>query len=120
MTEPPWSDKSKPENQREKVKTVKAYAADGKKWLEFSFYGGLFAQNITQAVARDLLADSMLRVEAAGYPIVLSVHDELVAEVPENFGSLEEFLALAAKTEAWAGDLPVVAKGFRNRRYRKG
>ena len=42
---------------------------------------------LSSGIARDLLADAMLRIEAAGYPIVLHVHDEVVAEVPEDFGS---------------------------------
>jgi DNA polymerase bacteriophage-type len=43
------------------------------------------------AIARDLLVAAMLRLEQAGYPIVLSIHDEIVAEVPPGFGSLQEF-----------------------------
>ena len=54
-------------------------------------YAGTWTENIVSGIARDLLAAAMLRVEAAGYPIVLHVHDELVCEVPIGFGSVEEF-----------------------------
>ena len=52
-------------------------------------YGGLWTENIVSGIARDILVEAMLRIEAAGYSITLHVHDELVCEVPEGFGSLE-------------------------------
>ena len=90
-----------------------------RKWEESAFYGGLGTENVTQAVARDVMRDAMLRVDAAGYELILTVHDELVAENDASFGSLEEFNALAEKNPIWAPDLPIAVNGWEGPRYKK-
>jgi len=90
-----------------------------RQWVEMSLYGGLIVENIVQAVARDLIAEGMLRLEAAGYLPVLSVHDEAVCEVPEGFGDLKEFERLMSELPTWAEGCPVAAEAWRGFRYRK-
>ena len=81
-------------------------------------YGGKLAENIVQAIARDILAEAMLRIEAAGYEICAHIHDEIVAIMPEG-GSLKEFETLMATNPDWAKGLPLGAEGWVGRRYRK-
>jgi DNA polymerase len=88
-------------------------------WTDCRGWFGTFTENVVQAVARDLLAAAMLRLEAAGYPIVLHVHDEIVAEVPKGFGSTEEFLRLMTAPPDWATGLPVAAKVWTRKCYAK-
>lgn len=87
-------------------------------------YGGKLTENIVQAIARDLLVGGMLNSEAAGYPTILTVHDEGVAEVDDvdlmtGSKSHEEFMRLMCHLPPWAEGLPVSAEGFQSKRYRK-
>lgn len=90
-----------------------------RQWERQSTYGGKLVENITQAVARDLLAEAMLRVEAKGYEIVLSVHDEIVSEVPEDFGSLKDFNETMSILPEWAAGCPVASEGYVGYRFKK-
>jgi DNA polymerase len=89
------------------------------KWQDTRGWHGKFTENVVQAVSRDLLAAAMLRLESAGYPIVLHVHDEIVAEVPEGFGTADEFAALMIELPPWAEGLPLAAKARVSKRYAK-
>jgi hypothetical protein len=71
---------------------------------------GLWIENAVQAVARDLFVAAMQRLEAAGYSITMHVHDEILAEVPDGFGSDEDFLRILTEAPAWATGLPIAAK----------
>lgn len=73
-----------------------------------------------QAIARDIMADAMLRCEEGGiYPPVLSVHDELIAEADEGVGDVKEFESLLMQVPSWAPGCPIAAEGYRTIRYRK-
>lgn len=83
-------------------------------------YGGKLTENIVQALCRDILAWSMPGVEAAGYEIVLSVHDELITEVPDTDDyTTEELCALMCDLPIWAKGFPLAAEGDCMYRYRK-
>jgi hypothetical protein len=83
------------------------------------FWGGPLAENATQAVARDVMIDAVVRLIAADYRIVLTVHDEIVAEVPKGFGSFDEFVRLALEQPNWAPGMPVAGKSRRGPRLAK-
>lgn len=91
-----------------------------RQWCRIKSYGGKFAENITQAFARDVLAENMPAVEAAGYDILLLVHDEDVTEAPDTDDyNVEHLASLISRQPAWAPDIPLAAAGFEGYRYRK-
>lgn len=90
-----------------------------KKWTRQGLYSGLCFQNPVQAIARDLLVNGIRKAEAAGYPVIAHVYDEILTEVPRGFGSVEDFERLICELPPWADGLPLTASGFRAKRYFK-
>jgi len=89
-----------------------------KKWERLESYGPKLVENIVQATARDLLAAAMLRLDEAGYRIVMHIHDEVVVEAHEN-ASVEDVCAIMSRTPAWAKGLPLRADGYECAFYKK-
>ena len=90
-----------------------------RQWGRISTYAGKFAENVTQAVARDLLAAAMLNAEAAGLNPVLTIHDEVISEA-EQGTPLDWLIGSLTDAPAWADGLPLAAAGFECSAYRKG
>jgi DNA polymerase bacteriophage-type len=91
-----------------------------RKWQRLKTYGGKLFENVCQAVARDVMAWNMPAIEAAGFEIVTTVHDEVVCEAPDTDEFTGERLAaLLCATPPWAAGMPLAAEGFEAKRYRK-
>ena len=89
-------------------------------WKRVSTYGGKLTENACQAVSREILAPAMHRCEDAGYNIILTVYDEIVCEVPEDFGSKEEFVSLmTGPLPEWARGWPISVDAWEGNRYKK-
>lgn len=91
-----------------------------RQWTTLYTHGGKACENIVQALCRDLLAYAMINVEGGGYPIVLSVHDELVCETPDTPEyTVAELEKLMCSLPEWAEGFPLVAEGQELKRYAK-
>lgn len=89
-------------------------------WVSMGTYGGKLFENVIQAVARDIMTFATVNSEKSGYPVVLHIHDELVAEVDEGYGTVEEFEVMMSTMPDWAEGWPIRASGgWRGKRYRK-
>ena len=113
----PWEDKDG-NVATQRLATAMTLTAQ-KVWVRRPLSHVVLSENVTQAACRDLLVNGMQNLEAAGYPIVMHIHDEVISEVPKSFGSLKEFEFLMAKLPYWAEGLPLVAEGWRDLRYQK-
>lgn len=124
MLKPIWSE----EDDETLRPTITYMGVDSKtrSWKTQKAYGGMLAENVTQAAARDVLVDGMFAAEAAGYPVVMHVHDEIVAEINGTFDSEQQkkdlvklFEKIITCTGDWADGCPIVAEGWIGERYRK-
>jgi DNA polymerase len=117
--DPEIREKPTPWGEMRPVLTFMGIDQYSKQWTRQSAYGGLLTENVTQAVARDLMAEAMVRCYHSGiYEVILSVHDELIAEGDEGH-PVHEFEQLMSRTSSWAAGLPVAAEGWSGFRYRK-
>ena len=100
--------------------TFKAVSAYTRKWTREHTYGGKLVENIVQAVSRDLMAEALQACEAEGvYTPILSVHDEVIAEVRVGRGDVHEFESVLTRVPKWASGCPIGAEGWKGTRYRK-
>lgn len=89
----------------------------GNKWDKIESYGGKFVENIVQAIARDILAEAMMRIENEGFNIVMHIHDEVVIE--SDSSSIEEINEIMSIVPIWAPGLSLEADGFESKFYKK-
>lgn len=103
-------------------RTVSFWGIDGVKniWRKEYLYGGLQCENIVSGVARDALDHALFRLERAGFPIVLHVHDEAISELLKGVKSKSEFKAIMSETPGeWANGLPIAVSAWEGERYMK-
>ncbi len=105
-----------PKTKRKIPKQGWRYADPKKGGRRIGTYGGSLVENATQAIARDLLAEALVRLDDAGIPVVGHVHDEVIAETTE----LEAVTRIMTQVPSWAEGLPIDGEGFVTDRYRKG
>lgn len=89
------------------------------KWVRGETYSGKLTENITQATARDLLAEAMRRMERAGLDIVGHVHDEVILEVPKGQYTVDDVCSIMNQNPKWAEDLPLSSAGYTGAWYYK-
>jgi DNA polymerase len=100
-----------------KIKTSWRYTDPKQPRSRIPTYGGRLSENATQAVARDILAEALVRLHNHGYNVVAHVHDEIVVEGEHD---VEIIKKLMCELPDWAKDLPIDGEGFTCQRYRKG
>lgn len=91
-----------------------------RKWKRCGTHGGSLVENADQASSRDLLAEAMFRVDQIDdFDLLLSIHDEVIAEGHPDVCSVKEFEALMSEVRWWAPGMPITAEGWKGPRLRK-
>jgi DNA polymerase len=101
-------------------KSLSFMAEVNSQWVRKDTFGGLLAENVTQATARDIMAYSFPSLERNGFPIVMHTHDEIVSQQSIGKNRLDKMIELMCELEPWAKGCPIVAEGFTCKRYKKG
>lgn len=96
-----------------------------RRWECLDTWGGKLTENIVQATARDILAEAVERLEAAGYPVVFHIHDEVVVEAEDlgdaesNGAQLRDIARIMGAPVSWAPGLPLKAEGWTDHYFKK-
>lgn len=88
-----------------------------KRWVRRPMHGGLWTENLVQALCRDILAEAMLRLDKLGYWLILHIHDEIGNETATP--DLTRFRAIMSEVPAWAEGFPIAAHGWVGNRFKK-
>lgn len=89
------------------------------RWGTLETYGGKLSENLVQAIARDCLCAAMKRLTDAGYKICAHIHDEVILEMPEGKGGLDDAVHIMCQNEPWNDGLVMNADGFEAKYYQK-
>jgi DNA polymerase len=90
-----------------------------KGWRQIDLYGGMQCAHVVSGAARDVLVSAMFRLERAGYPLVLTVHDECLSEASVGFGSADEYREILMEKDPWFAEVPIAATAWEGPRYVK-
>lgn len=90
-----------------------------KQWCYQETYGGKLVENIVQGTARDILCESLLKLDAADYAIVLHVHDEVAIDHEKGTNDLDKIISIMSEPLSWTNGLPLGAEGYKTFYYRK-
>lgn len=99
--------------------TYKTEEPPSREWKRVNTYGGSLCENVVQAIARDILAAAMMKLEQAGIPINIHVHDEIVVEIPDDADMMSFLKYIMETPPAWAKELPLDWSHWEGKRFQK-
>lgn len=106
------------EEKEREVISFEGVSQQDRKWRRLTTYGGRLAENVTQGVARDVLFDSVVRIQEAGFEVVATIHDEVIVDDADP-ARLDELIELMSQPVPWLPGCPLKASGYTCQSYRK-